>query len=42
MNYNFAKFGAPSWRTLLKAVALVDILYFKKLAYNHQGSILLQ
>ena len=36
-NYNTAKFGAPSWRTLLKSIAVVDKLHFKKLATDHQG-----
>ena len=36
-NYNTQKFGEPSWKTLLKAVAKVDKLYFKRLAAEHQG-----
>ena len=36
-NYNTEKFGVPSWRTLLKAVAVVDKLLFEELANNHQG-----
>ena len=36
-NYNTKKFGEPSWRTLLKAVAQVNKLQFKKLAASHQG-----
>lgn len=35
-NYNTEKYGVPSWRTLLKAIAMVDKLLFKKLADNHQ------
>ena len=37
-NYNTEKFGLPSWRTFLTAVAKVDKLQFKKLAAEHQGS----
>ena len=36
-NYKTEKFGLPSWRTLLKAVARVDKCLFKKLADTHQG-----
>ena len=36
-NFNTRKFGVPSWRSLLKAVAEVDKLQFKKLADKHQG-----
>ena len=36
--YNTEKFGVPSWRTLLKAVAIVDKLLFKDLASKHQGT----
>ena len=36
-NYQTEKFGLPSWRTLLKAVARVDKLLFKKLADTHRG-----
>ena len=35
-NYNTAKFGLPSWQTLLSAVAKVDKLRFKQLAASHQ------
>ena len=31
-NYETEKFGKPSWRTLLKAVSLVDKRLFKNLA----------
>ena len=34
---NVKKFGEPSWRTFLKAVALVDDSLFKKLAADHPG-----
>ena len=34
---NTEKFGEPSWRTFLKAVALVDNSLFKKLAADHPG-----
>ena len=36
-NYNTKRYGEPSWRTLLKAVAQVNKLQFKKLAASHQG-----
>ena len=36
-NYNTEKFGEPSWKTLLRAVAAVNRLQFKKLAAEHQG-----
>ena len=38
MNYDVQKYGEPSWRTLLKAIAKVDKLYFRRLAAQHQGS----
>ena len=34
-NYNTARYGMPSWRTLLRAVAMVDKLLFQKLAIKH-------
>ena len=34
---NTEKFGEPSWRTFLKAVALVNKSQFKKLAADHPG-----
>ena len=37
-NYNTEKFGLPSWRSLLTAVAKVDKLLFKELAAKHQGT----
>ena len=37
-NYNTKKFGDPSWRTLLKAIAGVDKRKFKKLAADHPQS----
>ena len=40
-NYNTEKFGDPSWKTFLTAVAKVDKLQCKKLAANHQGSFIL-
>ena len=40
-NYNTEKFGEPSWRSFLTAVAKVDKLQCKKLATNHQGSFIL-
>ena len=36
-NYNTLKFGVPSWRSLLTAVAKVDKLQFKELSAEHQG-----
>ena len=38
-NYETEKFGKPSWRTLLKAVALVDKRLFKKSAADYQGKV---
>ena len=35
-NYNTEKYGKPSWRNLLKAVAKVNKAHFKKLAAKHQ------
>ena len=39
--YNTEKYGMPSWTTLLKSVAKVDMLLFKKLAAKHriQGAL---
>ena len=37
-NYSTTDFGLPSWRTLLKAVARVDKLLFKRLADSHKGT----
>ena len=34
--YNTSKFGEPSWQMLLKAIAKVDKLEFKKIAADHQ------
>lgn len=34
-NYSAARHGLPSWRTLLRAVARVDRLLFKKLSIQH-------
>ena len=36
-NYQTERFGLPSWRTLLKAVAIVDRRLFKQLADLHSG-----
>ena len=36
-NYRTARFGLPSWRTLLEAIARVDKLLFKNLAAEHKG-----
>jgi hypothetical protein len=38
-NYRTARYGYPSWRTLLEAIARVDKLLFKKLADKHQGIV---
>ena len=38
-NYNTGRYGVPSWRTLLEGVARVDMLLFKKLAAEHQGTL---
>ena len=35
-NYNTERFGSPSWRSLLKAVEVIDRRLFKKLASEHQ------
>jgi hypothetical protein len=40
-NYDTEKFGNPSWKTLLTAVAKVNRLQCKELAANHQGSLIL-
>lgn len=37
-NYKTEKFGVPSWRSLLRAVAVIDKLLFKNLAGYHQGT----
>ena len=37
-NYNTVRFGLPSWRTLLEAIARENRLLFKTLADNHQIS----
>ena len=34
-NYDTKQYGLPSWRTLLRAVAQLDKLLFKKLASEH-------
>ena len=39
-NYNTKKFGQPSWRTLLRAVAQVNKLQFKKLAEKHKTGMM--
>ena len=36
-NYNTARFGLPSWRTLLEAIARENRLLFKALADSHQA-----
>ena len=37
MNYDTQRYGKPSWKTLLKAIAKVDNLRFRRLATEHQG-----
>ena len=37
-NYAFKKYGVPSWKTLLKAVAEVDQRLFKKLAEKYKAT----
>jgi hypothetical protein len=36
-NYETERFGKPSWRTLLKAIALVDRRLFTKIAADHRS-----
>ena len=36
-NYNTARFGLPSWRTLLEAIARENRLLFNNLAESHQA-----
>ena len=36
-NYNTAKFGVPSWRTLIKAVQAMDMALAHKIADKHRG-----
>ena len=38
--YNTKKYGMPSWQTLLKAITLIDMRVFKKLARKHEGKII--
>ena len=38
--YNTNKYGMPSWRRLLEAIALIDNRIFKKLAREHEGKII--
>ena len=38
-NYRTARYGYPSWRMLLEAIARIDKLLFKKLADKHQGVV---
>ena len=41
-NYRTARYGYPSWRMLLEAIARIDKLLFKKLADKHQGIVLVK
>ena len=36
MNYNIQRYSKPSWKTLLKAIAKIDKLNFRRLATEHQ------
>ena len=36
-NYNIAKFGVPSWRTLVTAVETIDIGLANDIAESHKG-----
>ena len=36
-NYNVDRYGKPSWRTLLRAVLVVDKLLFHELRRKHPG-----
>ena len=38
-NYNTETFGRPSWKTLLRDIAEVDKLLFKRLAIEHSSMI---
>ena len=38
-NYDTERYGKPSWRNLLKAVAKVNKGMSKQLATNHQGKL---
>ena len=38
-NYNTAKFGEPSWRMLVEAVAEVDIGLAQRIAAKHSGTV---
>ena len=38
-NYNTDRFNVPSWKVLLRSIALVDKLVFKELAREHEGEI---
>ena len=35
MNYNYPKYGRPSWRMLAKAVSTIDNRLFEKIAKDH-------
>ena len=39
MNYDTERFGKPSWKTLLKAIAKIDKQLFNRLATEHQGTV---
>ena len=38
MNYDTERYGKPSWKTLLDAIAKIDKLLFNRLATEHQGT----
>ena len=37
-NYNTARFGVPSWRTLVTAVQAIDMALAYEIAERHQGT----
>ena len=39
MNYNYPKFGPPSWRLLVEAVCTIDHELAKEIASNHQKKL---
>ena len=38
-NYNTTRFGDPSWKTLVKAVARMDKALAKEIANEHRGIV---
>ena len=39
-NYNTARFGVPSWRTLVRAVQAMDTALANEIASKHRGKII--